>query len=84
MIKVGIFLISKVREKVQIKNLFFTHSIQVGEDCFNGIGSYEGRRLDSTSIAKLTLKNNGMLQEMKIPAGSFTQIKNIEMSNLQP
>ena len=59
------------------------HSIQVGEDCFNGIGSFEGRRLDSTSIAKLTLKNNGMLQEMKIPAGSFTQIKNIEMSNLQ-
>ena len=59
------------------------HSIQVGEDCFNGIASFEGRRLDSTSIAKLTLKNNGMLQEMKIPAGSFTQIKNIEMSNLQ-
>ncbi|KAK8793541.1 hypothetical protein WA171_002676 [Blastocystis sp. BT1] len=59
------------------------HSIQVGEDCFNGIGSFEGRRLASTSIAKLTLKNNGMLQEMKIPAGSFTQIKNIEMSNLQ-
>ncbi|KAK8791174.1 hypothetical protein WA171_002123 [Blastocystis sp. BT1] len=59
------------------------HSIQVGEDCFNGIGSFEGRRLDSTSISKLTLKNNGMLQEMKIPAGSFTQIKNIEMSNLQ-
>ena len=57
-------------------------SIEIGIDCFNGNSSYEGRRLDSIVMNKLSLKNNGLLQELKIPSGSFSSYKEIEISNL--
>ena len=57
-------------------------SIEMGIDCFNGNSSYEGRRLDSIVMNKLSLKNNGLLQELKIPSGSFSSYKEIEISNL--
>ena len=47
-------------------------SIEIGIDCFNGNSSYEGRRLDSIVMNKLSLKNNGLLEELKIPSGSFS------------
>ena len=57
-------------------------SIEMGIDCFNGNSSYEGRRLDSIVMNKLSLKNNGLLEELKIPSGSFSSYKEIEISNL--
>lgn len=57
-------------------------SMEIGIDCFNGNSSYEGRRLDSIVMNKLSLKNNGLLQELKIPSGSFSSYKEIEISNL--